>query len=138
MSCRHYRFVLKGKVKPYVRMTQRGKFVRPEARAYLASKEALAWQFKAQMMGKVRFERTPLAVLIKFNEARRFHHKDLSNEYKAVEDAANGIVWDDDCWVDLCIARRKYEPEGEWKTKVHVFPLREYIEYFDFWLDEYE
>ncbi len=40
-------FTLTGKVKPYVRMTRRGKFVNDQAIQYLASKDALQLQRRA-------------------------------------------------------------------------------------------
>jgi len=61
------RFVLQGKVKPYVRMTRRGKYVSRQAQEYLTSKSKLGWQ----MM-----------------------------------DAANGIVYPDDRWIDEIVAKR--------------------------------
>lgn len=98
---------LQGKPVPYVRMTQRGKFVRPEAKRYLASKAWLANQMRAQMAGRPPLGREPLIVHLEFWYTRGpDHRRDLDNEIKAVLDAGNGIVWEDDRWIDVIVASR--------------------------------
>ncbi|MDY6867462.1 MAG: hypothetical protein SVT56_06095, partial [Chloroflexota bacterium] len=55
-------------VKPYVRMTRRGKHVDPEAQEYLASKENLSWKVKEtlQNQGLTMFPgQVPLQVTIR-------------------------------------------------------------------------
>ena len=95
-------FILRGDIKPYVRMTQRGKYIRVQAREYLASKDSLAWQMKIQMEqhGWRMFQKTPLMVSMLFLESRGLHRRDLDNEEKAVLDAANMVVYIDDRWID--------------------------------------
>ena len=106
-------FKLEGKPTPYVRMTQRGKFVKPAAKRYLNSKAALAWQMRQQMGGRALFGREPLGVVITFGYERGAdHRRDLDNEVKAVLDAANGVVWEDDRWVDVIHARRVLSIDG--------------------------
>jgi len=101
-------FRLTGKPKPYVRMTRRGKWVKPEAQEYLASKAALALEMRQQMRGAEPFGRYPLGVRIDFRYTRGVdHRRDLDNEIKAVLDAANGIVYEDDRWVDRITAVRR-------------------------------
>ena len=93
--------------KPYVRMTQRGKFVRPEAQAYLASKDALQLQLNQQMVDLPMLpESTPLHVDILIDHAHGFNNRDLDNEIKAILDAMQGIVFKNDCWIDRIAARR--------------------------------
>lgn len=108
---------LKGKPIPYVRMTRKGKFVKKRAKDYLACKDDLAWQFKKRMTekGYKRYGREPLCVSIEFCYADGpDHRRDLDNEIKAVVDSANGIVWEDDRWIDHIDAERKGpEVEGE-------------------------
>lgn len=100
------RLVLQGKPIPYVRMTRRGKFVNPRAQAYLSSKDALALQMRAQMQQEP-LGREPLRVVLRFKYTRGAdHRRDLDNEVKAVLDAANGVVWEDDRWVDEIMAWR--------------------------------
>ena len=96
-----------GKPKPYVRMTQRGKWVRPDAQEYLASKAKMAQQMREQMRGREPFGREPLSVVIMFAyEKGADHRRDCDNEIKAVLDAANGIVYEDDRWIDRIAAMR--------------------------------
>jgi len=113
-------FTLTGKIKPYVRMTQRGKFVKKNAQEYLASKEAIRWQLRQQMEeGQMLPERTPLAVCLVFNYDGGFHNRDLDNTVKAALDAAQGIVFPDDRWVDVIYAKRvrmEQVPEGALMT----------------------
>lgn len=83
-----------GPIVPYVRMTQRGKYVRRNAQRYLASKASIGWQLKQQrpllLDGKV-------SVRV---ECRYRARGDLDNILKALLDAANGILWTDDKQID--------------------------------------
>jgi Holliday junction resolvase RusA-like endonuclease len=100
-------FVLVGKFKPAVRMTQRSKYADPQAREYLASKTQLGYQLRQQMDGAQMFPRgVPLSLIIKISSTRGYNNSDLSNQLKALEDSANQIVYADDCWVDEIYARR--------------------------------
>lgn len=112
------RFTLAGKIKPYVRMTQRGKHIRvrngklTQAAEYLDSREALQWQFKAQMVGREPFGREPLCVSITAFYQGGYHNHDLDNVIKAILDAMNGIVYDDDRWIDaVCAVRGRADDE---------------------------
>ena len=99
-------FVIKGEIKPYVRMTRRGKWSSPQAQEYLASKAAIQMQLKAQMAGREPLGREPLSVRLWIRVSERLHTKDLDNQIKAILDACNGIVWADDRWVDAIHAQR--------------------------------
>lgn len=111
-----YSFTLTGHIVPYVRMTRRGKWVNESAKLYLASQEALAWQMK-QAMSKNELlmlpERTPLQVSILITVSKRLHCSDLDNQVKAVLDAAQGVVFKNDLWIDKINARRSLLLEGE-------------------------
>jgi crossover junction endodeoxyribonuclease RusA len=117
-------FVLEGPFKPYVRMTQRGKWVKPQAREYLASKDRLAQQFQEQLAGNWScVERgTPLRIEIAITHAGGFHNRDLDNEIKAILDAAQGVVFDDDRWVDLIVAARGLGEREQIAIQVHPLP----------------
>jgi Holliday junction resolvase RusA-like endonuclease len=102
-------FSISGKIKPYVRMTQRGKFVKPQAKEYLNSKSSIAWQLKAQMVKRnweMLPKQTPLQVALFITQPKALHRADLDNIIKAVLDAAQGIVYPNDCWVDDITSRR--------------------------------
>ena len=101
-------FNLRGVFKPYVRMTRRGKFVKQNAKDYLASKFAIGLQAKQQMNGAAMLPgQTPLAVTIYIERQGGFHNRDLDNEVKAILDALQGIAFPDDRWVDTIRATRK-------------------------------
>lgn len=97
-------------VKPYVRMTRRGKYVSLEAQEYLASKAELSYQIKQAMLaqGREMFPgQTPLSVVIAlYAPSKPGHRCDLDNQVKAILDACNGIVFPDDRWVDWISAHR--------------------------------
>jgi len=94
-------FEISGKFKPYVRMTQRGKFVKPQAIEYLDSKARLGFEFKAQMH-KNGWEMLPGQTPIRVHGyiGPAMHNRDLDNEIKAIFDAMQGVVFPDDRWVD--------------------------------------
>ena len=117
-----YIFRLTGRFKPYVRMTQQSKFVDPEAKAYLASKERLGWELLEQMQAN-EWELIPrgisLGVSIAISPVR--HNQDLDNCIKALLDAAQGIVFEDDRWVDVIIASRHDGEEEVGRFDVFCF-----------------
>ena len=96
-----YCIQLEGCVKPYVRMTRRGMWVKPQAREYLASREALQWQLRRELIDRPMLPgQTPLSVQLVITHGHGFHNRDLDNEVKAVLDAMNSIVYPDDRWID--------------------------------------
>lgn len=116
-----YSFTLTGKIIPYVRMTQRSKFADPRAQAYLVNQLDLKWQLKQQMQEKdlqMLPSKTPLAVELQVG-TKTLRSGDLDNFFKAVADAANKIVYLDDCWID--------------KLSVWRYPADEYKAVFIVW-----
>jgi len=97
-------------VKPYVRMTRRGKFVDPQAQEYLASKATLSMRIKEEMINQgneILPGQTPLQIVIRLSAPNNPGHKcDLDNQIKAILDSCNGIAFPDDRWVDDIDARR--------------------------------
>lgn len=106
-----------------VRMTGRGKFVKPNAQRYLAYKNFLQWQVKQQLKGKGILS-GPLSVSIWFtmpipkswskkakaNAVGEYHDKkpDADNLVKGVFDSLNKIVWQDDNQVAKVTATKIY------------------------------
>lgn len=100
-------FTLPDRFTPAVRMTQRSMHVDPQAQKYLADKMRIGHGLIAQLDGRDRPllpASTPLAVRLEIPRAD--HRRDLSNELKAIEDAANGILYRDDRWIDHITATR--------------------------------
>ena len=115
-----YRFTLHGRVKPYTRMTRRSMHVNAQAQQYLDSQANLAWQLREAMDG-----RPPLSGRVAFSvlfcrTGRRL--VDLSNCIKALEDAANSLVWNDDSQVAELRAALAYECAEDY-TQFHVWSL---------------
>ena len=96
---------LDGRHQPYTRMTQRGKFVNARAQSYLSSQTRLQWQLKEASPEPIYPAGVLIQVAVLYNWVS--HRMDLSNLLKAVEDACNGIIWDDDRWVDGIVAVRR-------------------------------
>lgn len=97
---------LAGPFVPYTRMTQGSKWS-DRARRYLASQDALRLQMRslmaacdAEMIGRGR----PLSVRIAIYGTD--HRCDLDNQVKALLDAAQSVVFEDDRWIDRIEARR--------------------------------
>lgn len=104
------KFTYHEKIKPYVRMTQRGKFVKKEAQDYLASKAALGYALRVQMRAE---EAQPLEAYQTFEFNMRYfapdvYRYDLDNLIKAVLDAAQNIVFPDDRYcVDIVASKAR-------------------------------
>lgn len=114
-------FIITGRIIPYVRMTRRGKFVNERAKEYLASQEAIAWQFKKQCPEMLP-KQTPL-LMIAIIETPKLHVGDLDNIAKSILDSAQGIVFSNDCWIDSISIQRKQAKE--YKAQVWIEPLKE-------------
>lgn len=97
------RLVLDCPVVPYTRMTQRGKWVKEnrQAQRYLENQHLLSWSMRAALgdldtpvFGKTKRLKADYII------SGRYGRADLSNLVKAIEDAANGILWYDDRQID--------------------------------------
>ena len=99
------------KIKPYVRMTQRGKWVNKQAQQYLNSKSTLMTLIRNQMQQKdyeMMPAQTPLSVSITVHtHTSQGHRADLDNIVKAILDACQGIAFKDDRWIDQIEATRE-------------------------------
>lgn len=97
-----------GRPVPCVRMTQRGKFVKPQAQRYLAYKESVGWIAK---VSGAKIITGPVEVRMIFFFANN-KLPDLDNLIKAILDALNGICWIDDRQVvEITAKRTKGETE---------------------------
>lgn len=98
----NYQFYLTGKIKPYVRMTRRGKWKDEQAREYLDSQAAIGLQIKYQMSRNnwaMLPEKTPLKLEVTAVVPKRLYTFDVDNLGKAIQDALQGIVLKNDCWI---------------------------------------
>jgi len=115
-------------VVPYVRMTQRGKYVKPDAIRYCAAQKALKFLIDIAKRNLDCFdlyvpEKVPFCVRLEFY-MNKAHHCDLDNLVKAVLDAAQGILFKDDRYVDELVAVR-IKTESEPHVRLQIMPLEE-------------
>lgn len=99
--------LLAGPIVPYTRMTQ-GSMWNARSKRYLQSQDALRVQMQNQMAlngWRMYHKGIPLRVRIHFGWC--LHNRDIDNETKAVLDAAKGILFADDRWVDEIAAKRE-------------------------------
>lgn len=97
-------------IKPYVRMTQRGKYVSRQAQQYLNNKDALMTQLRSEMQwqnAEMYPKGIPLTVIMHvYVHTSQGHRADLDNIVKSVFDSCKGIVFEDDRWIDEFQAER--------------------------------
>lgn len=118
---RCHTFSLPPQFKPYVRMTQRSMHVDVHAQQYLASKIEIGHRLKQQLRGRpcpLLPASTPLVAHLELPHAD--HRRDLDNEIKAALDAANGILYPDDRWIDAVVATRGQTPAADSRLTVGV------------------
>jgi len=121
------KFTIVGKIIPYVRMTQRSKYADERARRYLKSQESIGWQLKQQMLyagAEMINRKARLAVAIRMRAPGGLHRWDLDNGVKAVLDAAQGIVFEDDRWIDRITAERCIGEEDITEMTVELIRTR--------------
>lgn len=121
--------VLSGAVKPYVRMTRRGKWMAYKrkgdkliinpAQQYIANQELLKRSIKEQLVEKgyrtdqlpIFKNKQPLRCHIILIVRKDLHRKDLDNQIKALLDSAQGLIFENDLWIDTITAERSLGQE---------------------------
>ena len=115
-------FRVEGCFKPYVRMTQKGKWVKPDAQEYLSSQHRIAHGLKA-IMAENGWTMIPkgksLSVTLGIHHSHGVHGRDLDNETKAIIDSAQGIVFANDQWIDQITTFRQRGSECYFILYVH-------------------
>ena len=121
-------FTIRGHIVPYVRMTQRSKWADPRARNYLDSQAAIRRQLTSQLIEQAQEMlpgQTPLMVNIDFDIGKQMHTTDCDNLIKAVIDAAQEVVYPNDCWIDeIHVTRRQIDNLIEDIAALSVIVLR--------------
>ncbi len=131
-----YSFQFVGRFKPYVRMTQRSKWVNAQAQEYLTSKARLRQRFQEEMLFSA-WDMLPkgvhLAAQIVIRAPGGLNNRDLDNEVKAILDAAQGIVFPDDRWFNLLFAFKIPYCKGmdDWYTSVQFWALGDAVAELD-------
>lgn len=91
-------------IKPYVRMTQRGKYVDPQAQQYLNNQNTLMTLLRNQLQwqnAEMYPKEIPLKVVMQvWTHTSQGYKADLDNILKAVMDASEGILFENDRWID--------------------------------------
>lgn len=89
------KLVIPGRPVPAVRMTQRGKFVKPNAKRYLEYKESVGWTGRTVIKSPIQNPHEA-SVEMRFYLYRGGHVPDIDNLIKAILDGLNKIAWEDD------------------------------------------
>lgn len=90
----HMKLIIPGRPVPAVRMTQRGKFVKPQAQRYLNYKQSVGWLAKGVFDGPI-----PKGVNASVEMVFALcggQTPDLDNLIKSILDGLNKIAWEDD------------------------------------------
>lgn len=120
------KFIIAGRIKPYVRTTRKKKFVDPQWKQYEASRSSIRWQIKQQMNFqnlKSYPEKTPLSVSLTYVTRLVWNH-DIDNVLKAILDACQTILYPDDRYIQHIGELKKIQT-----TRPHsyaLFNIREY------------
>jgi Holliday junction resolvase RusA-like endonuclease len=115
---------------PYVRMTQRGKFVVPRALEYQGSQAEIKARFKEQLIRKghraedlpIFKNGQPIRALLLVSMSAGLHKQDLDNQTKAILDAAQGLLFENDLWIDAISVERSLGKTDEFELIVSVHP----------------
>jgi hypothetical protein len=109
-------------------MTQRGKFVKPDALKYTASQNNLKSLIDVAKRNLGCFdyyvpEKEPFCVGLEFYMTKA-HHCDLDNLCKALLDAAQGVLYKDDRYCDQLVAVR-IKTESEPHVRLTILPMEQ-------------
>lgn len=100
--------VIPGRPTPYVRMTQRGKYVKKRAQRYLSYKDTVGWAYKAnrgpKMNGDIEIHVT---VYLYGKTTPMGMDGDVDNYIKTAMDSLNKIAYDDDRQVVRAVGEKK-------------------------------
>lgn len=98
----------KGRPVPYVRMTQRGKYVKKNAQKYMDYKSTVAWTYKAnkgtKLEGNIEIDVT---VYLHGKTTPMGMDGDVDNYIKTAMDSLNKIAYEDDRQVVKAIGEKK-------------------------------
>jgi Holliday junction resolvase RusA-like endonuclease len=123
---------------PYVRTTQRQKWVDPAYQKYSNAKQQIraATVDAMNRQGIEQFAREPLRLALFINVPKAMHRRDLSNILKGVEDGAQHAAYKNDAWIDQIVTTR-YQVEGkEARAVMIVQPVSDGPYMFSNWVDE--
>ena len=116
-------------VVPYVRMTQKSKFVDPSAIRYMDSQKELKLLMSIANHNREYYqdwlvpEKVQFCLLVTFY-VNNLHKCDLDNLVKAVLDAGQGILYKNDSWCDFIWASR-HKIDHEPYFNLIIKPLEE-------------
>lgn len=92
------KLIIPGRPVPYVRMTQRGKYVKRNAQRYMAYKDSIKYIALNQIKGEIATEnmKVIVKVYLKGKTTPMGNDGDIDNYIKSALDSLNGIAYKDD------------------------------------------
>ena len=103
------KLTIPGRPIPYTRMTQKSKYVNKSAIKYLAYKDSIGWEAKAQKIksiGNIEFEIEVIVYLAGGGINRMGSDGDIDNYVKAALDGLQGIAFNNDRMCFKCIGEK--------------------------------
>lgn len=119
---------IEGKVVPYTRMTQRGKYVKPDAIRYIESQTRLKNAIMLEGVSKDVLGEYHVPEKCRFGAVMTFyvaslHHCDLDNLVKAVIDACQKVLFKDDRYCDTIYASRVKSKDHEEGVQISLYEI---------------
>ena len=92
------KLTIPGRPVPYVRMTQRGKYVKENAQRYLTYKDLIKYTAMSHRIGQIEAERIEVRVKVYLHgkTTPMGNDGDIDNYIKSALDSLNGIAFKDD------------------------------------------
>lgn len=111
-----------GRPVPYVRMTQRGKFVKKNAQRYLTYKDIIAWEYKGNQGPKLNGDVEIDVIVYLYGKTTPMGMDgDIDNYIKAAMDSLNEIAYKDDRQVVKATGEKKpCETEQEQRMEIII------------------
>lgn len=118
-----FKITIPGRPIPYVRMTQKGKYVKENAQRYLSYKDKVGYHTIAKFKGPISSENMAIGVRVYLygKSTPMGMDGDIDNYIKTAMDSLNGIVYEDDRQVIKAYGEKQpCESENEQRMEIEI------------------